>query len=63
MKVNWLLMSAMIIQRMNSRVNWESFLGKPWKIKSVTAVPLKRIKELGAELEKLPEGFVVATAS
>jgi len=40
-------------------VNWDSFLGKSWTEKTVTAVPLKRIQELAKQLGKLPEGFVL----
>lgn len=40
-------------------VHWESFLGVPWTEKAKTAVPLKQIQEIAAQLEKLPEGFIV----
>jgi 2-oxoglutarate dehydrogenase E1 component len=38
---------------------WIGLLDKSWKEKAETAVPLKRIKEVGAALEKLPNGFVL----
>lgn len=40
-------------------VNWEPFIGTSWNEKVNTAVPLDRIKELAADLEKIPEGFVL----
>lgn len=38
---------------------WEPFIGKEWTEKADTAVPLKKIKELGEKLEILPDGFVL----
>lgn len=38
---------------------WEPFIGKEWTASGKTAVPLKKIKELAKQIEKLPEGFVV----
>jgi len=40
-------------------VNWDPFVGKSWTEPAKTAVPLKRIKEIGNQLETLPQGFVV----
>ncbi len=40
-------------------VNWEPFLQETWQQNVVTGVPLAKLKTLAAELEKLPEGFVV----
>ncbi|RDI42730.1 2-oxoglutarate dehydrogenase E1 component [Aquicella lusitana] len=42
-------------------VNWEPFAGTHWDEKTKTAVPLKRLQEIGSKLEKLPEGFTVQT--
>lgn len=40
-------------------VNWEKYIGTPWTEKTVTAVPLKRLKEISNQMEKIPEGFIV----
>ncbi len=40
-------------------VSWEPYVGQEWTEKVSTAVPLQRIKELGKQLEQLPEGFVL----
>lgn len=40
-------------------VNWEPYVGTEWTEKTKTSVPLKRIKELALQMEKLPDGFVV----
>ncbi|MCW5583972.1 MAG: 2-oxoglutarate dehydrogenase E1 component, partial [Gammaproteobacteria bacterium] len=40
-------------------VNWNPFLGKSWTEPMTTAVPLKKIKEIAAQLEKIPPGFVL----
>lgn len=39
--------------------SWEPFVGKEWTAAAKTAVPLKKIKMLAKQLEKLPEGFVL----
>lgn len=40
-------------------VNWEPFINKKWTDKSDTGVPLKRIKEIAAALDKIPDEFAV----
>lgn len=40
-------------------VNWEPFVDKAWTEKTVTAVPMKKLKEIAKQLAILPEGFVV----
>lgn len=40
-------------------VNWEPFAGKEWTEKAITAVPIKRIRELAKAMEQLPQGFVL----
>lgn len=40
-------------------VNWEPYVGKSWTEKAVTGVPLPRLQQLAAELEKLPDNFIV----
>lgn len=39
--------------------NWEAYLNTEWTAKADTALPLKRVQQLGAALAALPEGFVV----
>lgn len=39
--------------------SWAPFIGKNWTEKAVTGVPLKKLKEIAKQLEKLPEGFVL----
>ncbi len=38
---------------------WAPFVGKKWTEKANTGVPLKKLKEIAKQLEKLPEGFVL----
>jgi 2-oxoglutarate dehydrogenase E1 component len=38
---------------------WKPFLNHPWTTPAKTALPLKQLKKLATELEKLPDGFVV----
>jgi len=40
-------------------VHWEPYINKSWTEKTKTAVPLKHLQELAAQLEKLPDGFIV----
>jgi 2-oxoglutarate dehydrogenase E1 component len=42
-------------------VEWQPYLGVKWDVKTVTALPMKKLVELANQLEKLPEGFVVQT--
>lgn len=39
--------------------DWAPFAGKKWIEKSNTGFPLKKLKEIAKQLEKLPEGFVL----
>lgn len=39
--------------------SWSAFLGIDWIIAGDTRLPLKQIKELGEQLNKLPPGFVL----
>ncbi len=38
---------------------WDSFMGTEWTARVNTGIPLKKIKEIGNALEKLPDGFVL----
>lgn len=38
---------------------WAPFIGKDWNVKTKTGVPLKKLKEIAKQLEKLPEGFTL----
>ena len=40
-------------------VKWNPFIGKNWTEKADTAVPLKRIKEIAKQIERIPDGFVI----
>jgi 2-oxoglutarate dehydrogenase E1 component len=39
-------------------VEWQPYIGKKWTAKASTAVPMKKLQELGKQLDKLPDGFV-----
>jgi len=39
--------------------NWEPFIGTEWTAKAKTGVPIKKLMEIGKELSKLPDGFVL----
>lgn len=38
---------------------WAPFIGTEWNVKTNTGVPLKKLKTIAKQLEKLPEGFVL----
>jgi len=38
---------------------WAPFAGKKWTAKANTGFPLKKLKDIAKQLEKLPEGFVL----
>ena len=38
---------------------WAPYIGAEWTAAAKTSVPLKKIQEIGKQLEKLPEGFVL----
>jgi 2-oxoglutarate dehydrogenase E1 component len=40
-------------------VTWEPFIGTEWTTKAVTAVPMQKIKALAAQLDKMPDNFVL----
>ena len=40
-------------------VNWQPFMGTPWTKEVKTSISLKRLQEIEAKLEVLPEGFSV----
>ena len=44
-------------------VNWEPFIATKWTDTVNTSVPLKHIKEIAAQLDKIPEEFYCSTAS
>ena len=38
---------------------WAPYASKDWNVKTNTGLPLKKLKEIAKQLEKLPEGFVL----
>lgn len=38
---------------------WEPFVNQDWTAKAKTGVPLKQLKTIAKQLEKLPDGFIV----
>jgi 2-oxoglutarate dehydrogenase E1 component len=40
-------------------VAWQPYIGTQWTTPADTAVPMKKLLELGKQLEKMPEGFVM----